>query len=80
MNGPGQFRIIILGRDLGETPDRGRAGAGRLLWIDAQDEDPEGIRYWVVEDLASGEERIVAEWDIGRKLNEMEVLAHASKD
>lgn len=73
MNGPDQYRFISP-----EAPEGTPIYVGRLLWIDTQERDPPGIRYWEVKDLATGECRLVGEWCIGDELNAMEVLAWAA--
>lgn len=73
MNGPDQYRFIV--PDQEKKPEF----VGRLLWVDSDDKDPPGIRYWEVKDLNTGECHVVGEWCIGDELNAMEVLAWAAK-
>ncbi len=70
MNGPDQYRFIV--------PESEPKFVGRLLWMDTQERDPPGIRYWEVKDLTTGKCHIVDEWYIGDELNAMEVLAWAA--
>lgn len=60
-------------------PGRKEAGPIRLLRIDPETLSHTGECSWVAETVPDGERVLVKDYDIGRKMTPMEVLAWAAK-
>lgn len=60
-------------------PGRKEAGPIRLLRIDPETLSHTGECSWIAETVPDGERVLVKDYDIGRKMNPMEVLAWAAK-